>query len=135
MTKRDFYNVSRIARRVRRLLLKKLGVASTHSTLVGAAAIPLCAELRNKGYNAIIIYGRVKTDYRPLLRSHYWVELGGFVVDIIGDQFNHFMRGQVFPDVVLAPYNLLPRYSPQKKDCIKFEGNLNSFLHEWIETI
>lgn len=135
MRKRDFYRLAQIARRVRRLLLKKLGVEKSHSGLCGTAAIPLCAELQDKGFKAIIVNGRIKVDVKPGCKAHYWVEVAGFVVDITGDQFNNVIQGQQLPEVIIAPYSLLPRYSPDRKDGIKLSGDLHNFLKEWLQTI
>jgi hypothetical protein len=136
MNKRDFYNLSRTAARVRRLLLKRLGVTEAHSGLCGLAALPLCAELRQKGYvKAIIVYGTVRLDKPKITRSHYWVEIDGFVIDITGDQFNGALAGQKLPGVVLAPYQLLPRYKPDRKDAIPLTGNPQGILQEWLKTL
>jgi hypothetical protein len=136
MNRRDFYNISRTAARVRRLLLKKLGVDKAHSGLCGLAALPLCAELRNKGHtNCIVVFGHVKLDRPRAQRPHYWVEISGYAVDITGDQFNNFLIGQKLPDVILAPYQLLPRYRPDRKDAIPLAGSPENFLNEWLETL
>jgi hypothetical protein len=135
MKKKDFYRLEQTARRVRRLLLKKLGVQKLYSGLCGTAAIPLCAELRNKGFNAIIVNGNMKIDTSPGQKSHYWVEVEGCIIDITGDQFNDLIVGQKLPEVLIAPYALLPRYIVSRKDGIKLDGDLNNFLTEWLQTI
>jgi len=136
MNKRDFYNASRTAARVRRLLLKRLGVDGAHSGLCGVAALPLCAELRLKGFErCFIVYGYIRLDKPKINRPHYWVEIDGFVIDITADQFNAAITGQKFPGVVLAPYQLLPRYKPDRKDAIPLTGTPEGFLQEWLQTL
>lgn len=135
MTRSDFYNISRTAGKVRRLLLKTLGVEQAHAGLCGIAALPLCAEIRKSGYEAIVVFGHVKVDRPKSHRSHYWVETNGFVVDITGDQFNHFISGQKLPGVIMAPYNLLPRYKADRKDAIPLTGIPEGLLEEWLGTL
>ena len=49
--------------------------------------------------------------YRPI---HYWIEVGGLVVDVSADQFNQEISHPL-PEVVMGTYKSLARYSPLHK--------------------
>lgn len=145
-SKKDLYRISQIGKKVRRLLFKRLGVSEpprgdVRSGLCGLAAMPLCAELRNGGYgDAIIVSGHVRVDLaepdcRSTTRSKYWVEIDGLVIDIMADQFNYLLRGQKFPAILLAPYDVLPRYKARSKDAIKIGRDTQNFLGQWLDSI
>lgn len=45
---------------------------------------------------------------------HFWVEIGGpngWVVDATADQFNHMIRGETFPQIIVSQYKDLPRHN------------------------
>jgi hypothetical protein len=130
---RNFANVQEHCEAVRTRLNERLGLNGS-TRQCGLAALPLLAYLVQKNIrDAFIVYGKVNVDRGDPV-SHYWVEWNGFILDIMADQFNPLLRGQQFPAVLIAPYNLCERYRPIKKEAIKLDESPSlQSLRDWLK--
>lgn len=122
-----------IAKLVRNKLVKKHCPAGEEQCLRALcldASIILRDTLIKNGFAAIVVSGTfyidkpdveydkdedIVKDYKNAQEAshnplHYWVEVGGIIVDITADQFNWELNKEQMPEVTIGNYSKLIRY-------------------------
>jgi hypothetical protein len=92
--------------------------------MCNVASSYLYATLTDAGYEPQLVQGFIRCDRRDpdapaflgnmLGAVHYWVVVGGLVVDVTADQFNRRLDGDTFEAVLIASPDELTRHIPQE---------------------
>lgn len=90
------------------------------------ASMVLEERLKELGYDASIVKGKFVVDHpvdlgdplgRPAWRpDHYWIEIGGKILDITADQFEAGVFEEDLDEVVYGDYTEYPRYNVGEKN-------------------
>ncbi len=82
----------------------------------------LVERLKELGYDANVVEGRFEIDFPDPAEidyigeewahtpTHYWVEIGGKILDVTADQYEDEVEGEVLPEIVFGTYEENLRY-------------------------